>query len=103
MINYWKNKGIFRDENDEFHFVIITQSLADGPQVLHYINDKDVCLKPMSYYGNPPTLIKLLEFLTANGYSKDDFKNPLGRTKRILSVIKSINEINKPKVKTIAD
>lgn len=98
MFNYFKNKYVFRTEDDIFQLVIITRSFLDGFQALHYITDDDVRLRDMDYYNKQHPLIPLPEFLQTYGYSKKDFKKPIGRIKRILSVINEVNEKNKPKI-----
>ena len=44
-------------------------------------------------------LIPLKEFLSDTGYTDTDFKNPIGRTKKIVNAIDKINSIEKVKVK----
>jgi hypothetical protein len=99
MINYWSNKRVYKENDDNWYLVELTYSLIDGCLPLEHMSVNDIFLRNIDHFEKPENLINLSTFLEQNGYSKDDFKNPFGRTKRIISVINTVNEKNKPKVK----
>lgn len=102
---YYMNKFVFIDA-DGVNTLYEISERTDGREYVRFVPDEEKSGEVAMYLVRDPkktfdggVKVPLGLFLEQKGYSNDDFKNPFGRTKRIVEEIRKINGIEKPKVK----